>query len=186
MCRAYILISLGFLEPCYCLIALFLVHGSLRNAPFTPRKSCIGKVIVRNEKNEGYGKLPKSFTRTFEDMGSSQEEEHVAVCTYPLLSTLVLALYGFFYIIYFLYLGWRLFSLVINRRLQLRVYGLVLAVVFLLPVHVLFLCFSVLSRPSEPVFEAIGFVGFLTVLLCTTVGERILATRPIADALAVH
>ncbi|KAG6543521.1 hypothetical protein Mapa_015015 [Marchantia paleacea] len=111
MCRAYILISLGFLEPCYFLTALFLVHGSLRNAPFTPRKSWNGK---------------------------------------------------------------------------LRVYGLVLAVVFLLPVHVLFLGFSVLSRPSEPVFEAMGFMGFLTVLLCTTVGEGILVIRPIADALAVR
>ncbi|KAL2612925.1 hypothetical protein R1flu_024617 [Riccia fluitans] len=215
MCRAYILISLGFLEPCYFLTALFLVHGSLRNAPFTPRKSWNGKVIALilifclpvfllqlflvvispsfefrhgyDEKDEGYGKLPKYFTRTFMEMGPSPEAaEHVAVCTYPLLSTLVLALFGCFYIIYFLYLGWRLFTLVINRRLQLRVYGLVIGVVFLLPVHVLFLGFSVLSTPSEPIFEALGFMGFLTVLLCTTVGEGILVIRPIADALAVR
>lgn len=76
--------------------------------------------------------------------------------------------------------------MVINRRLQLRVYGLVMAVVLLLPVHVLFLGLSVLSDPSEPVFEAMGFLGFLTVLFCTTVGEGILVIRPIADALAVR
>ncbi|CAM6105691.1 unnamed protein product [Calypogeia fissa] len=213
MCRTYVLLSMGLLEPCYFLSALFLVQGSLRNAPFTPRRSWNGRVIglimlcclpvflaqlffvvitPSFEFNEGYkadsegydGTLPYYFTRAFEEL--QEPKDRVAVCTYPLFSTLALGLFGFFYNIYFLYLGWRLFSMVINRRLQLRVYGLVMAVVLLLPVHVMFLGLSVLSNPSEPVFEAMGFLGFLTVLFCTTVGEGILVVRPIADALAVR
>ncbi|KAH9555915.1 hypothetical protein CY35_08G141400 [Sphagnum magellanicum] len=46
MCRIYILSSIGFLEPCFFLTALFLVHGSLSNAPFTPRKAWNGKMVA--------------------------------------------------------------------------------------------------------------------------------------------
>jgi hypothetical protein len=214
MCRTYIVLSMGFLEPCYFLSALFLVQGSLRDAPFTPRRSWNGRVIGliilcclpvfiaqlffvvitpsfefrqgHKVDYEGFsGSLPSYFTRAFQELQEPEDRVH-AVCTYPLFSTLALGLFGFFYNIYFLYLGWRLFSMVINRRLQLRVYGLVMAVVLLLPVHVLFLGLTVLSDPSHPFFEAMGFLGFLTVLFCTIVGQGILVIRPIADALAVR
>ncbi|EFJ13393.1 hypothetical protein SELMODRAFT_13526, partial [Selaginella moellendorffii] len=223
-CKIYILSSLGILEPCFFLTALFLVQGSIRSAPFTPRKRWNGRVIVsvlgfcapvflaqvflvvvspivwgrREEEGSasyraGGGfvdrfKLPHYFTRVFQAMEVEEREKVVvaaAVCTYPLLSTVVLGMFGCVYVIYFLYLGWKMAALVINRRLQLRVYALVIAVALLLPIHVVFLGLSVLSRPSEPLFEAVGFLGFLTVLLCTTVGEGILVVRPIADALAI-
>lgn len=213
ICRFYILSSLGFLEPCFFLTALFLVHGSLRNAPFTPRKSWNGKVVIlilscclpvfllqlflvvispTFEFNTGYastkegyhGRLPSYFTQAFE--GVLMDTRNVAVCRYPLLSTLVLAAFGVVYSAYFLWLGWRMVGVVINRCLQRRVYGLLAALLFLLPVHVLLLGMSVLSKPTHLVFELLGFFGFLTILLCTTVGEGILVIRPIADALAVQ
>ena len=213
ICRVYILTSLGFFEPCFFLTALFLVHGSLRNAPFTPRKAWNGKVVALillcclpvfllqltfvvispsfefkrgyNTTSEGYnGRLPSYFTQAFEKVLMNTRE--VAVCRYPLLSTLVLAAFGVLYSTYFLVLGWRMVGVVINRYLQRRLYGLLAALLFLLPLHVLLLGLSVLSKPTYLLFELLGFFGFITVLLCTTVGEGILIVRPIADALAVQ
>lgn len=217
ICRFYILSSLGFLEPCFFLTALFLVHGSLRKAPFTPRRAWNGKVVVLilicclpvflfqlffvvispnidfkktsgggvyNLENEGYGgKVPYYFTQAFVNVTIDTRE--VAVCCYPFLSTLVLATFGILYSAYFLILGWRVVGVVINRYLQRRLYGLLGALLLLLPLHVSFLGLSVLSKPTHLTFELLSFFGFIMVLLCTTVGEGILVIRPIADALAV-
>ncbi|KAG0585404.1 hypothetical protein M758_2G008500 [Ceratodon purpureus] len=218
VCRFYILSSLGFLEPCFFLTALFLVHGSLRKAPFTPRKAWNGKVValilicclpvflfqlffvvispniefkrssggVYNLENEGYGgKVPYYFTQVFQNVTIGDTKE-IAVCCYPLLSTLVLATFGVLYSAYFLILGWRVVGVVINRCLQRRLYGLLGALLLLLPLHVMFLGLSVLSQPAELPFELMSFFGFIIVLLCTTVGEGILVIRPIADAMAVR
>uniref|UniRef100_A0A7I4BXD2 Uncharacterized protein n=1 Tax=Physcomitrium patens TaxID=3218 RepID=A0A7I4BXD2_PHYPA len=214
LCRFHILSSLGFLEPCFFLTALFLVHGSLRKAPFTPRKSWNGKVVAlilmcclpvflfqlffvvispRIEfkegtgyilENEGYGgKVPYYFTQAFEKVIMDAKE--VAMCRYPLWSTLVLAGFGILYSAYFLLLGWRMVGVVINRYLQRRLYGLLGALLLLLPLHVMFLGLSVLSKPTHLPFELLSFFGFIMVLLCSTIGEGILVIRPIADALAV-
>lgn len=206
---------MGFLEPCFFLTALFLVHGSLRKVPFTPRRAWNGKVValilicclpvflfqlffvvispsigfkksggVYNLENEGYGgKVPYYFTQAFVNVTIDSRE--VAVCCYPFLSTLVLASFGILYSAYFLLLGWRVVRVVINRYLQRRLYGLLGALLLLLPLHVLFLGLSVLSKPTHVSFELLSFFAFIMVLLCTTVGEGILVIRPIADALAV-
>lgn len=216
ICRFYILSSLGFLEPCFFLTALFLVHGSLRRDPFTPRKAWNSKVValificclpvflfqlffvvispniefkkssggVYNVENEGYGgKVPIYFTQAFVNV--TMDTREVAVCCYPFLSTMVLATFGILYSACFLILGWRVVGVVINRYLQRRLYGLLGAVLVLLPLHVVFLGLSVLSKPMHVPFELLSFFGFIMVLLCTTVGEGILVIRPIADALAV-
>ena len=139
---------------------------------------------VYNLENEGYGgKVPYYFTQAFQNVTISGKE--TAVCCYPLLSTLVLAAFGVLYAAYFLILGWRVVGVIINRCLQRRLYGLLGALLVLLPLHVMFLGLSVLSKPSRLPFELISFFGFIMVLLCTTVGEGILVIRPIADALAV-
>ncbi|XP_024358972.1 uncharacterized protein [Physcomitrium patens] len=214
LCRLHILSSLGFLEPCFFLTALFLVHGSLRKAPFTPRKDWNGKVVglillcclpvfllqlffvfisPRVEfkggsgyilENEGYGgKVPYYFTQAFEKVMVDTQE--VVMCRYPLWSTLVLAGFGILYSAYFLLLGWRMVGVVINRYLQRRLYSLLGALLLLLPLHVIFLGLSVLSKPTRLPFELLSFFGFIMVLLCSTIGEGILVIRPIADALAV-
>lgn len=117
---------------------------------------------------------------------SQAQEEEEAVCTFPLFSTLVLGVFSCIYNFCFLWQGWRLVALVINKRLRTRVCGLVLALGMLLPAHVFFMGISVLSTPGNPVFESMAFLGFLSVFLCISVGEWILVVQPIADALAVR
>eukprot|EP01018_Ginkgo_biloba_P013092 Gb_10136 [translate_table: standard] len=213
LCKVYVLSSHGFIEPCFYLTALFLVNGSLQNDPFGPRKRWNGRAVLLilfcclpvfllqlffvtigpnihfrsgfKDSEEGFGKiLPRYFTRTFEEAHESNHQ--TALCTYPLLSTIVLGIFGFMYISYFLYVCWRMLSLVINKRLQSRVYGLVFAVVLFLPVQVIFLGLSIFWRPTDFNFELFSFMSFVTVIFSTTVGEGILVIRPISDALAVR
>eukprot|EP00249_Psilotum_nudum_P020402 c27684_g1_i1 orf=1343-2374(+) len=203
LCKIYTIASFGFIEPCLFLTALFLVQGSMRDAPFTPKKKWNRKVIalillfclpiflvqavlvIASSSFERDKDIPHYFTRSFMKKLNSDGQD-VAVCTFPLFSTLVLALFVCVYNAHLLHLGWKVMSVVINRRLQARVCGLVLALAVLLPLHVSFLGLSVLSTPGNPVFEVITFLGFFTVLLCTLVGNAILVIRPIADALAVR
>lgn len=210
LCRIYTLCSFGILEPCFFLMALLLVQGSISDAPSTPREKwnekAIGLVLlwclpvlvlqvffVLISPNlsflHGYAGdgrsfgLPTYFTRSY-DRGLRGDDK--AMCAYPLFSTLVLGLFSCIYNCCFLWQGWRMIVIVINKRLQTRVCSLVLSLGMLLPVQVLFMGFSVLSTPGTPLFELIAFLGFLSVLLCISVGEGILVVQPIADALAVR
>jgi len=86
----------------------------------------------------------------------------------------------------FLYVGLKIISLAINKSLERRVWAMILAVVLFLPLRVLFLGFTVMSKPGELAFEALAFLGFLAMLFSTSVCVVILVLRPIADSLAVH
>jgi hypothetical protein len=213
MCRIYILSSIGFLEPCFFLTALFLVHGSLSNAPFTPRKAWNGKMVALilicclpvfllqlffvvisptfefkggySAQKEGYNhRLPSYFTEAFEGVQLDSQRQ-VAVCRFPLLSTLVLATFGVIYSAYFLLLGWRMLGVVINRCLQRRVYGLLASLLFLLPLHVLFLGMSVLSSPTHWVFELLAFLAFLTGWQIEAAAARSGSERPLSISLSM-
>ncbi|GLJ54272.1 hypothetical protein SUGI_1164230 [Cryptomeria japonica] len=210
LCKTHMLLSQGVIEPCFYLTALSLVHGPLQNDPFGPRKKgngrtvfnilvcclpvfilqlfilVIGPGITFRGGKSMVKVLPRSFTRTYEVVHHSEGKHDMALCTYPLLSTIVLGSFGFLYISYFLYVCWRMLLLVINKRLQCRVYGLVSTVVLFLPIQVMLLGLSILRKPTEGVFELFSFLGFLTTVMATTLGEGILVIRPIADALAVR
>lgn len=208
LCRIYTVASIGFVEPCFFLSALFLVQGSV-DAPFVPQKKwnekamgrillcCLPVFVVQacivlvsanltSDRYSGGNKLlgfPEYFTRSFIRDVNRQDD---SMCTCPLSNTLVLGLFSCIYDFCFFWQGWRMFAIVINKRLRARVCGLVLALGMLLPGHVLCMGLSVLSTPGEPLFELMAFLGFLTVLLCILVGEGILIVQPVADALAVR
>eukprot|EP00249_Psilotum_nudum_P011721 c23344_g1_i1 orf=274-1416(-) len=213
LCRFHVVSSIGFWEAGFFLTALFLVHWSLHSRPYFSRIlncraltisviSCLPLFLLQllvvvtsssfqfqkayNETNEGYGGiLPSYFTRSFVE-ADNETDGHLALCTYPFFSVLLLALFGLVFVVLFCYLGLRMLHLAINRQLRTRIYVLLLVVGVFLPVHVLFLGISVRSKPGKPVHEILRFIGFLTLLLCTLVGEWILVVLPIGDALAVH
>ena len=77
-------------------------------------------------------------------------------------------------------------ALVINKRLQMRVRGLVLSLALLLPLQILFLGLSVLSIPGNLLFDMMSLLSFLTPLTCMVIGEVMLVAQPITDAMAVR
>lgn len=208
-CKGYLVLSQGFMGPFFYLAALFLVHGSLQNDPISPRKKGNGRAVLNIlgcclpvfllqlffviigpgigfRDGQGLGKLlPRYFTKTYEGVHYEGNREMV-LCAYPLLSTIVLGTFGIMYVSYFLYVCWRMLSLVINKRMQCRVYGLVFAVVLFLPVKVIFLVLTIFRKPNDDIFELFSFMGFVMTVLTAILGQGILVIRPISDALAVR
>lgn len=196
ICRFHLMVFLGFTEPGFFLTLYFLVRRSLRHEangrvftfvllmclPTIIAQVCINVINPRIEiQKEGYGgKIPKYFT------AAVFEEGNLAFCTYPLLSIIVHGVFVASFVSYFLYLGLKIISLAINKSLERRVWVMIFSVVVFLPLRILFLGFTVMSKPGELAFEALAFLGFLALLLSTSVSVVISVLRPIVDSLAVH
>eukprot|EP00252_Welwitschia_mirabilis_P000662 TRINITY_DN10637_c0_g1_i1.p1 TRINITY_DN10637_c0_g1~~TRINITY_DN10637_c0_g1_i1.p1 ORF type:complete len:349 (+),score=26.79 TRINITY_DN10637_c0_g1_i1:724-1770(+) len=206
LCKGYLVLSQGFVEPCFFLTALFLVHGSLNDGFFfhSRRKAsaravfnilvcCLPMfllqllivVLAPGLQKRYAGFFPSSFVEAYEIV-QLEESHSVAWCTYPLWNTLVLGAFGVMFGAYFLYICWRMVSLVINKRLQCRVYGLAFVVVLCLPLQVIILVFTVFRRPVGVTFELLCFLGFMISVVTIGLGGGILVVRPISDALAVR
>jgi hypothetical protein len=137
------------------------------------------------DKNRGSRrKLPHYFTSTVV-ASSVAGGNDTTLCTYPLLSTILLGLFAIILTSYLFWLGSRILKLVINKGLQKRVYTLLLSVSCFLPLRVLFLGLSVLSGPKHFMFEAFVFLAFLALVCCAAVCMCTLVYRPVADCLAL-
>ncbi|CAK9165390.1 unnamed protein product [Ilex paraguariensis] len=202
VCKCYIVSNLGFAEPCLFLTLVFLLRASLQkthSGTWTQkwnRKTagcvllyCLPVFVLQliviligpqfsNHKN--MHKLPHYFIRTAADHGD------VALCTYPLMSTILLGLFATALTSYMFWLGRRILHFVINKGLQKRVYALIFSVSSFLPLRVLFLGLSVLSGPDTILFEVFAFSAFLSFLCCAGVGICMLVYWPVADSLALR
>ncbi|XXG39463.1 hypothetical protein AAC387_Pa01g0417 [Persea americana] len=206
ICKFYILSNLGFAEPSMFLTLIFLLQASLQRRELGTlsrqwNKKTFGYVLLfcfpifilqlglvligpkLTNKHAYFRKMPKYFTLT--SIPSNYVNIEAALCTYPLLSTIVFGLFSSLLIAYFLYLGARMLSSVINKGLRRRVYVLIISVIVFLPLRVLFLGFSSLSHPGHLPFESLVFLAFLALLCCALVGICVLVYCPIADSLAV-
>ncbi|XP_073000018.1 uncharacterized protein [Typha latifolia] len=204
VCKVYIVSSLGFAEPSIFLTLAFLLHASLQkresgslNQRWNKKTiGCIflfcipvvimqallviiGPKFVNEENSDGRTKMSKYFAQT-----SFVHGDH-NVCTYPLFGTILLGLFDTLMISYVSYIGSRILSSVINKKLRRRVYWLISSVVFFLPVRVLLLGFSVLPYPGDLAYETIIFLSFLTMLSCMAVGIVMLVYYPVTDSLAL-
>ncbi|KAJ8484233.1 hypothetical protein OPV22_016718 [Ensete ventricosum] len=108
-----------------------------------------------------------------------------SVCMYPLPSTIILGAFYAILISYITYVGTRLFSLVINKGLQRRIYVLTTSILCL-PLRAVLLGISVLPPPGNLLYEAIVFLAFLMLLFCTVIGICMLVFFPVADSLALR
>lgn len=206
VCKGYVVSNLGFAEPCLFLTLVFLLRAPLQKmeSGILSRKwnrKTAGYVLLyclpvfvlqlfiiligpQLRKNKGsLQKLPHYFTSTATPM--TENSAHIALCTYPLLNTILLGLFATILTVYLFWLGRRILKLVINRGLQKRVYTLIFSVSSFLPLRVLLLGLSVLSKPEHFLFEALAFSAFLALLCCAGVCICMLVYCPIADSLAL-
>ncbi|OVA04752.1 hypothetical protein BVC80_1719g88 [Macleaya cordata] len=107
------------------------------------------------------------------------------ICTYPLISTITFGTFAIVYVMFFTLACWRVGTIVINKGLRVRIYMLVFTVLASISAQLVFLASSVFWKSLDLPFDWLGFVVFLSVLLCAVVGEGILVIKPIADAMAV-
>ncbi|KAM1248565.1 hypothetical protein ACFX2I_044565 [Malus domestica] len=201
LCKCYIVSNLGFAEPCLFLTLVFLLRAPLQTmeSGILSRKwngktagyilfFCLPLVALQLfviligpelHKKDSLHKLPDYFTSTV------NKTDHVAFCTYPLLSTIVLGIFAIILTAYLFWLGRRILKLVINKGLQKRVYTLIFSVSSFLPLRVTLLGFSVLSKPEHVQFEVLAFLAFLALLCCAGVCICMLVYCPVADSLAL-
>jgi hypothetical protein len=202
VCKCYIVSNMGFAEPCLFLTLVFLLRAPLQrletgimSRKWNLRTSahiilyCLPMFLLQLfvilvgpqlDKNKGSEKkLPHYFTST------ARGNDDIALCTYPLLSTVLLGLFAIILTSYLFWLGSRILKLVINKGLQKRVYTLLFSVLCFLPLRVLFLGLSVLSGPEHFMFEAFVFLAFLALVCCSGLCMCTLVYRPVADCLAL-
>ncbi|KAI9121768.1 hypothetical protein K1719_007158 [Acacia pycnantha] len=206
VCKSYIVSNLGLAEPCLLLTVVFLLRAPLQRMETgimsqNWNSRTVGTILLycfpmfvlqllvvligpQLDKNKGSGKhLPHYFTSAA--AVSTLEENEVSVCTYPLLSTILLGFFAIILTFYLFWLGRRILKLVINKGLQKRVYTLILSVSSFVSLRVLFLGLSVLYRPDQFTFEALTFLAFLALLCCAGVCIFVLVYLPVADSLAL-
>ncbi|XVE67501.1 hypothetical protein DITRI_Ditri08aG0166200 [Diplodiscus trichospermus] len=199
VCKCYIVSNLGFAEPCLFLTLVFLLRAPLQNMDtgilsrkWNVKTACyvllyclpvfvlqLILILIGPELPKDRVELPPYFTR------ASASSDGIALCTYPLLNTIVIGLSATVLTAYLFWLGRRILKLVINKGLQKRVYTLIFSVSCFLPLRVLLLGLSVLSKPEQYLFEALAFSAFLVLLCCAGVCICMLVYCPVADCLAL-
>lgn len=203
-CKFYILSNLGFAEPSIFLILAFLLHAALQKREYGTlsqrwnRKTflyaillCIPVfilqlVLVLLGPKFNKEEMPRTRKKMAKFFLSTSLVNDRSICTYPLLSTILLGLLYFLVICYIVYIGTRLLSLVINKGLRMRVYFLALSVIIVLPVRVLLLGFSVLPRAGNLASEVLVFLAFIMLLYCNMIGICILVYLPVTDSLVLR
>lgn len=203
VCKWYIVSSLGFAEPCLLLTLMFLLRAPLKidsgalSGKWNRNTACyiilyslpmlalqLAVVLSGSRLNGGYVKLSSHFTRTYSQVTIDHAE--VALCTYPLLSTIILAVFAAVLTAYLFLLGRQILKLVINKRLQKRVHTLIFSVFSFLPLRIAMLCLSVLARADKIVFEALSFLAFLSFFCFCVVSICLLVYFPVSDSMALR
>lgn len=207
VCKGYIVSNLGFAEPCLFLTLVFLLRAPLQktelgilNRKWNGKTAgyvllyCLPMFLLQlfvilmgphfNKDKSSLRKLPYYFMSTAPSPRMENTDD-IALCTYPLLSTIFLGIFAMILTTYLFWLGSRILKLVINKGLQKRVYTLIFSVSSLLPLRVLFLGLSVLSEPEHFLFEALVLLAFLALLCCAGVCICMLVYYPVADSLAL-
>ena len=207
VCKWYIVSNLGFAEPCLLLTLMFLLRAPLKmesgalSGKWNRNTACyivlyclpmfalqLAVVLFEPRLNGGSGsyvKLPHNFTRTYSRV-IIDEDEVVALCTYPLLSTVILGVFAAVLTAYLFCLGRQILKLVINKRLQKRVYTLIFSVSCFLPLRIIILCLSVLTKADKIVFEALSFLAFFSLFCLSVVSICLLVYFPVSDSMALR
>ncbi|KAH8514813.1 hypothetical protein Peur_058398 [Populus x canadensis] len=207
VCKGYIVSNLGFAEPCLLLTLMFLLRAPLQKmeSGILCRKwngrtavyvvlYCLPMFVLQLlailigpqlRKDKSISKrFPHYFTSAAHGMQNAAAS-NTALCTYPLLNTMLLGFFASALTVYLFWLGRRILKLVINKGLQKRVYTLIFSVSSFLPLRILLLGLSVLSKPEHFLFEALAFSAFLALSCCAGVCICMLVYYPVADSLAL-
>ncbi|XP_010553696.1 PREDICTED: uncharacterized protein LOC104823706 [Tarenaya hassleriana] len=208
ICKFYVVSNLGFSEPCMFLTLMFLLRAPLKMETGTLsgkwNAKTVGYVILcclpifalqlvviisgswirRGSSSGSLRKLPHYFTRTYSRVVT--DEDRITLCTYPLLGTILLGVFATILTAYLFWLGRQILKLVINRCLQRRVYTLIISVSSFLPLRIVLLGLSVLTKPGDILSEALVFLAFLSLLSFAVVSIFLLVYFPVSDSMALR
>ncbi|KVH87678.1 hypothetical protein Ccrd_025028 [Cynara cardunculus var. scolymus] len=104
-------------------------------------------------------------------------------CTYPLLSSIVFGAFGVVYSVGLLICCWRVVSLVINKKMKLRIEVLGWTVMMSVLVESLLLGVVGIWKPESIWYGGVLLGMFVSVAICGGVAEIVLVIKPIVEAL---
>ncbi|CAI0452608.1 unnamed protein product [Linum tenue] len=206
LCRLHVTLSLGLFQPGFLVALLYLVKISVKKS--TPRGSrailsiaatCLPVLLLQLVfifgASSGLFRLPPFFNRSYllpRTVLSPNNKIPIAaahgndavLCLYPLMSCVVFGSFVVWYLAAFSISCFKALTLVINKGLRLRLYGLTLVVMITLPLQLVCLGFSVLWTPRDEPYAVLSLFIFLAAFVMAAAGEGILVIRPIADSLA--
>ncbi|MED6153232.1 hypothetical protein PIB30_099817 [Stylosanthes scabra] len=192
LCKLHLILSLGFFQPAFLVTLLFLFNASIvttaKNHLCTVLSvflTCLPVAAVHGLLiffTSWQSSLPPIFRQSHVVVTDSFGKDTV-LCTYPLLSSAVFAVFAIAYSAWFLLSCWNVLSLVINKGLRLRIYGLSIALLFALPIQVVALGFTAVWTPESQLYGVSSLVVFLGAFVCAVTGEGFMVIKPISDAL---
>lgn len=196
LCKVHIVLSLGFFEPGFLVILLFLLDVSVKKthprcffSVFFVLVSCLPIFLLQVYFVFFPGseiRFPELFHRSWFLSAWNSHERKTVLCAYPLLSTILFSVFGAIFTVSFLFSFWSVVSHVINNALRVRIYALTLTVIIGLALQTLFMALSVFWTPDKTAFDGVALLVFLSTFTCAVVGVGILVIKPIADSLAAR
>ncbi|XP_039045324.1 uncharacterized protein LOC120185074 [Hibiscus syriacus] len=182
VCKLHLVLSLGFFEPGFLVILLFLLDFSVKKTTpngffsvFYVFVSCLPLFLLQVYFVFLAGselRFRKLFYRCWflfeiDDQGGGGDKAEI-LCAYPFISTSF----------------WKVVSHVINKALKLRIYVLAFTILVCLPLQILLMGLSAFWTQDNPsTHNGLAIAVFLTTFTCAGVGEGILVVKPIADSL---
>ncbi|XP_062074841.1 uncharacterized protein LOC133778837 [Humulus lupulus] len=199
LCKIHVALSLGFFEPAFLVTLLFLVDVSVKKETPNGRWAAASVLLMTlpllilqiivlfffAEFEAVTLRFPDYFVRS-SVVVSGESNDKTVLCAYPLLSTTAFGSFGLGFSAMFLVSAWRVVSVVINKALRLRIYGLAFTVLVSLPLQIAMLGLSAAWLPDQAAYGSVSLAVFLLTFSCAVVGEGILVIKPIADSLAVR
>ncbi|CAM8935086.1 unnamed protein product [Rhodiola kirilowii] len=195
LCKLHVVLTLGLFEPVFLTTLLFLLNLSIKKRDPSRTFTNIAHIIivclpvllfqifVVFYAPTSPDILPDFFRRDHVIHRELTTGDESAVCAYPLLSTIIFAVFAFSFLLGFVLSCWRVISVVINQRLRVRIYTLGTTTVAAVVSQVAFMALSVLWLPEKVAFGGAALMVFLAGLSCVVVGEGVLVIHPISDAL---
>ncbi|XP_008775481.1 uncharacterized protein LOC103695834 [Phoenix dactylifera] len=186
LCVAHVFAAHALAEPCFFATVLFLLRASNQAKSSTPAAfaAALATAIPFLTLHALFLYLPVDLLGppSFAYRVRPSAEPR---CTYPLFGAVLLAALGAVYVPLFVSACWGAVSVVINKRLRVRLYALAAAVVAALCVQVATLALSALWDPGKVTSEGLKLAAFVAVSCCAAAGEVILVIQPVLEALAI-
>ncbi|XP_047964700.1 uncharacterized protein LOC125209136 [Salvia hispanica] len=192
ICQLNVVLSLGFLQPCFLMTLLYLMNASIKKRNPNSLRAIVSVMslsmpvmclqIVFVYFAPFSETLPK-FMYVSSVVSADLKGERMVLCACPFFSWVVYGGFAVAYGVAFSVSCWRVMAFVINKGLARRINVLATTVMVALPAQIVCLCLSWVWVPETRLYGAMLLAMFLSVAVCMAVAVVLLVVRPIQEAL---
>ncbi|KAL1553160.1 hypothetical protein AAHA92_13868 [Salvia divinorum] len=192
ICQLNVVLSLGFLQPCFLMTLLYLVNASIKKRNPNCLRAIISVVslslpvlclqVVFVYFAPFSDTLP-NFMYVSSVVSADLRGERMVLCACPFFSWLVYGGFALAYGVAFSVSCWRVMAFVINKGIARRINVLATTVMVALPAQIICLCLSWVWEPETHLYGAMLLTMFLSVAACMAAAVVLLVVKPIQEAL---